>query len=219
MNTKFSKLILVTSLAFAGAAMAEQTIGIQTAAATAAKATARVAVSVVVPKVVILRVGASDATQSTVEFTVGVSPTVASAPGDSLAYTGGAIPPVFATTVATTNPTTAAGVLVADAWTNATNNAQVTCALSAHPTATYTAFAVGATTAAGVPGTDAITVSGSVLGHPGTSLTGCTSGATAPINKLTTLTGTYTYGFTGAAAATAASGSYGNLVTYTATTL
>jgi hypothetical protein len=216
MTTKLSKLFVATSLVFAGAAMAEQTIGIQTVAATPASARARVAVSVVVPKIVILRVGAADATQSTVVFTVGVNPAVAGTPGDNLAYTAGAIPPVFATTIATTNPTTTAGVLVADAWTNATNNAQVTCALTAHPTAGYTAFAVGAT-AAGVPGTDSITVVGSVLGHPGTSLTGCTSAAAAPIAKLTTLTGTYTYGFTDAA--TAAAGSYGNTVTYTATTL
>ncbi len=216
MKTKFSKLILATSLAFAGAAMAEQTIGIQTVAATPASARARVQVSVIVPKIVILRVGAADATQSTVEFTVGVSPAVTGAPGDNLAYTAGAIPPVFATTIATTNPATTAGVLVADAWTNAANNAQLTCALSAHPTIA-TGFAVGATTAAGVPGTDSITVAGSVLGHPGTSLTGCTTAATAPIAKLTTLTGTYTYGFTDAA--TTAAGSYGNTVTYTATTL
>jgi hypothetical protein len=216
MTTKLSKLFVATSLVFAGAAMAEQTIGIQTVAATPAIATARVQVSVVVPKIVILRVGDANATIATVAFTVAPNGAPAG-PGNSLAYTG-AIPPVFTTTVATTNPTGTTGVLVADAWTNATNGASLTCALSAHPTVGLTAFAIGATTAAGVPGTDTITVSGSVLGHPGANLTGCTgTPATAPIAKLSTLTGTYTYGFTGAA--TTAAGSYGNTVTYTATTL
>jgi hypothetical protein len=215
MNTKLSKLFVATSLVFAGAAMAEQTIGVQSAP-TVAKATARVDVSVVVPNIVILRVGVNDGSIASVAFTV--APTGGTLGTDSLTYTG-AVPPVFATpTIVMTNPPGSTGILITDAWTNATAGAQLTCALSAHPTIA-TGFAIGATTAAGVPGTDTITVSGTTaLAHPGANLTGCTGTfATAPITKLAPHAGTFTYAFTGAA--TTAAGSYGNRVTYTATTL
>jgi hypothetical protein len=217
MNIKFSKLsnlVVATSLVFAGAAMAEQTIGVQPVG-TVATARARVEVSVVVPKIVILRVGAADATISAVTFTVGASPAVAGAPGNNLAYTGGAIPPVFATTVATTNPTSAAGVLAVGAWTNRVGGATLSCTLGA--LAGATAFATGAT-AGGVPGTTDITVVGTTPAHPGANLTACDGATTTPIAALTTLTGTFTYATAFTASAIAA-GTYGNTVTYTATAL
>ena len=220
MNKQFKALSLamVVGLGLTGtAALAEQTIGVQTGATTAI-ATARVQVSVIVQKVVVLRVGNADATVPTVTFTVGPNPAVAGAPGNSLAYAG-AIPPVFGTTVATTNPVTAAGALTVGAWTNAAAGASLTCALSALGGAT--SFATGAT-AAGVPGTDDMTVT-SVAGatnlqHPTANLTGCTNASTAAIASLAVLGGTFTYG-TAFTATNLAAGTYGNTVTYTATTL
>ncbi|WP_422843654.1 hypothetical protein [Acidovorax sp. M2(2025)] len=203
-------LALATSLGHA-----EQTIGIQNAGATPAIATARVNVRVTVPKTVILRVGAADATISDVVFTYGVTPAVAGAPGNSLPYTG-AIAPTLATTVATTNPTTTAGVLTTGAWTNVSGGARLTCALSGTGGAT-TAFATGATVG-GVPGTADILVAGTTPAHPGTSLASCDGTISSTIAALTALSGTFTYSTAFTASAIAA-GSYGTTVTYTATTL
>ena len=195
-------------------AQAEQTIGIQNPGATPAIATARVNVRVTVPKIVILRVGAADATISDVNFTVGVTPAVTGAPGNSLAYSG-AIPPSLATTVATTNPTTTAGMLVTGAWTNVSGGANLTCALTA--LAGATAFAAGATVG-GVPGTDDIKVVGTTPAHPGASLTQCNGTASSRIAALSALSGTFTYS-TSFTATSISSGTFGNVVTYTATTL
>lgn len=218
MNKQLKALSLAigTVIALAsGGAMAEQTIGVQ-AAGTPAIATARVNVRVTVLKVVVLRVGAADATISDVNFSVGPNPAIAGAPANSLAYAG-TIPPAIGTTVATTNPVTAAGAVTVGAWTNGSGTL-LSCSLST--LAGATAFATGAT-AAGVPGTNDITVT-SVAGTgnlqtPGATLTSC-GASTSTIAALTTLGGTFTYG-TSFTAANLAAGIYGNTVTYTATTL
>lgn len=218
MNKQLKALSLaigtVMALASSGA-MAEQTIGVQPAG-TPAIATAHVNVRVVVQKVVVLRVGAADATISDVTFSVGPTAAISGVPGDSLGYVG-AIPPVMGTTVATTNPATAAGVVTVGAWTNGSGTL-LSCSLSA--LAGVTPFATGAT-AAGVPGTTDITVT-SVAGAgnlqtPGATLTAC-GASTSTIASLTTLGGTFTYG-TAFTPGSLAAGTYGNTVTYTATTL
>lgn len=219
MNKQLKALSLAigTGLVLASSgAMAEQTIGVQPAG-TPAIATARVNVSVVVQKVVVLKVGPADGTPSAVTFTVGPNPAITGAPGNSLAYTG-AIPPVMATTVATTNPVSTTGAVAVGAWTNGSGTL-LSCSLSA--LAGATPFATGATTTAGVPGTTDITVT-SVAGAgnlqtPGATLTACGT-STSTIASLTTLGGTFTYG-TSFTAANLAAGTYGNTVTYTATTL
>ena len=221
MKKQFKILSLAAgiTLALTGtAALAEQTIGVQTVAATPAIATAKVNVRVIVPKIVILRVGAADGTTSDVDFTVGLSPAVTGAPGNSLAYTGGIPPTTLASTVATTNPPSTAGALTVGAWTNGATGATLTCALSA--LANATGFATGAT-AGGVPGTTDITVT-SVAGaanlqHPGTTLTACNGTTTSTIPRLTTLGGTFTYALLPTNLASMATGTYGNVVTYTAT--
>ena len=199
------------------AALAEQTIGVQTVAATPAIATAKVNVRVIVPKIVILRVGDLGAT-STVDFTVGFSPAVGGTPGNSLTYGGGIPPTTLASTVATTNPTSIAGVLIVGAWTNASGTL-LTCALSALA-GTPSGFATGAT-ALGAPGTNDITVTSGVVGtdlqHPGTSLTGCNGTTNTAIPRLTPLGGTFTYALAATNLASMATGTYGNVVTYTAT--
>ena len=171
---------------------------------------------IVVAKYVQLRVGNADASLPTVSFNVALSPVFGA--GNNQAYNAGAVPPTFATSVATTNPASAAGTLVVAAVTNVTGTL-LTCTLS--PLGIFTAFAVGAT-AAGIPGTSDITVTSTAgatnLQHPSASLTGCTSGSTAAIPSLTPLGGSFTYGTSFSANALKA-GSYGNTVTYTATTL
>ena len=217
MRKHYNKPSLIVGAALALVAtfaQAEQTIGIQNPGATPAIATARVNVRVTVPKIVILRVGAADTTVSDVNFTVAVTPAVPLAPNNSLAYSG-SIAPSLGTTVATTNPTTTAGVLATGAWTNVLGGAKLTCALTA--LAGATAFAPGATTG-GVPGTDDIKVAGTTPAHPGASLTQCDGTTNSTIGTLNALAGTFTYSTTFTATAIN-SGTYGNIVTYTATTL
>ena len=217
MRKHYNKPSLIVGAALALVAtfaQAEQTIGIQNPGATPAIATARVNVRVTVPKIVILRVGNADTSVSDVNFTVAVTPAVTGAPNNSLPYSG-SIAPSLGTTVATTFPTTTAGVLATGAWTNVVGGAKLTCALTALPGATP--FAAGAT-AAGVPGTDDITVVGTTPAHPGGSLTQCNGTANSPIAALNALAGTFTYSATFTATGIN-SGTYGNIVTYTATTL
>lgn len=194
-------------------AQAEQTIGIQNPGATQAIATAHVNVRVTVPKIVILRVGNADATTSDVNFTVGVTPAVTGAPGNSLPYSG-SIAPGLNTTVATTNPVTALGDVTTGAWTNVVGGAKLTCTLGALSGAT--AFASGPTSG-GVPGTDDITVVGTTPAHPGATLTQCNNTANSTIAALSPLTGKFTYA-TAFAATNINAGIYGNTVTYIATT-
>jgi hypothetical protein len=194
--------------------LAEQTIGVQ-AGATTAIATARVNVRVTVPKVVILRVGDANATVSDVDFTIGVGTGVPAAVGNSQAYTGAIAPAGGAVTVATTNPTTTAGVLTVQVWTNASAGASLTCALTA--LAGATPFATGAT-AAGVPGTNDISVVSGTL-HPTGNLAGCNGTLTqAATAALTVNNNTFTYG-TSFTPSAINSGIYGNIATYSATTL
>lgn len=219
-HLKIASLSLGIALALTGtAALAEQTIGVQTVAATPAIATAKVNVRVIVPKIVILRVGAADGTVSDVNFTVGLNPVVLGAPGNSLAYTAGPIPPGLTSAVATTNPATAAGALTVGAWTNGATGATLSCALTALG-GTTAPFATGAT-AAGVPGTSDITVA-SVAGagnlqHPGPTLAACDGTTTSAIARLAPLSGTFTYALLATNLALMATGTYGNIVTYTAT--
>lgn len=226
MNKQLNALSVVigTVIALAGAsASAEQTIGVQSpafvapaTAGPAAVATAKVQVSVVVQKVVVLRVGNADTTVSAVTFTVGPNPAI-TPPVASQSFTG-TIPPAMSTTVATTSPTSLAGVLTVGAWTNASGGASLSCSLGGLTGATP--FATGAT-ASGVPGTTDITVT-SVTGAanlqtPGATLTAC-GVSTSAIASLATLGGTFTYG-TAFTAGSLVAGTYGNIVTYTATTL
>ena len=177
-------------------------------------ATAQLKFNIAIAKYVMLRVGNADASVSAVTFTVAPNPTLAA--GNSQAYTG-ATPPALATTVASTNPTTGAGALTVAAYTNVAGTT-LTCSLG--PLAGATSFAAGAT-AGGVPGTNDITVTSGALGtvqHPGSSLAACNGTTTTAIANLTTMTGSFTYAATFTPASLAA-GTYGNTVTYTATTL
>jgi hypothetical protein len=215
MKQLLKPLALATGLALsATGALAEQTIGYQTTGP--ANATAHVNVRVIVPKIVILRVGAADATVPDVTFTGALNPAIALT-GDSQAYTAGAIPPVWGSpTIARTNPAGADGVIAVGAWTNG-SGATVTCTRGL--LAGATTFATGAT-AAGVPGTSDITVASVVgagnLQHPGLTLNGCDVATSTALTARTTYGGTFTYG-SSLTWANLNAGTYGNTITYTAT--
>ena len=94
----------------------------------------------------------------------------------------------------------------------------LTCSLGALSGATAL---VSGSTAAGVPGQSDVTVVSGAAGtvqHPGGSLSGCNGSASTSLPMMNNLTGTFTYtpGFTPTAVN---AGTFGNVVTYTATTL
>lgn len=170
--------------------------------------------NIAVGKFVSLRVGSADATVSDVNFAVDFSPVRPA--GNSQAYSGSIAPGLMVTTT-TTNPTSTSGALAVAAYTNVTGT---TLACTLGPLAGATALVSGAT-AAGVPGRSDIVVGSGGAGtvqHPGTSLDACTGAVTTPIPMMTNMTGTFTYS-TGFAPTGVLAGTYGNTVTYTATTL
>lgn len=170
--------------------------------------------NIAIGKYVSLRVGNADASVSDVNFTVGFNP--ARAVGNSQAYAG-SIAPSLVVGSATTNPATAAGVLQVAAFTNMSGTV-LTCSMGA--LAGATALASGAT-AAGVPGQSDITVTSGGAGtvqHPGGSLVGCNGATSTSLPMMSNLTGSFTYvpAFT---PTSVNAGTFGNVVTYTATTL
>ena len=170
--------------------------------------------SITVGKYVSLRVGNADTSVSDVNFSVGCSP--ARVVGNSQAYSG-SIAPSLVVNTATTNPTTTAGVLQVAAFTNMSGTL-LTC--SACVLSGATALSVGGTTA-GVPGRSDITVTSGGTGtvqHPGGSVAGCDGSTSSSLPMMSNLTGTFTYvpAFTPTAVN---AGTFGNVLTYTATTL
>ena len=174
-------------------------------------ANAKLNFNIAIGKYISLRVGNADATQSDVTFTV--VPSLAIGNGNSLPYAAG-IPLALNTSVATVNPVSTAGVLNVAAFSNVTG-AALTCANTL--LGTNTPFAIGAT-AAGIPGTSDIKVASAAGGvqHPGTDLSACNGVISSALPALTALNGSFTYSTTFAPGSLAA-GTYGNIVTYTAT--
>ena len=213
--TKLSTLRLAAvagSAALCGAAaLAGQTIGIQPVG-TPASATASVNIRVLVPKIVILRVGNAGSIPQ-VDFSYALTGLAA---GNSQAYSGN-VPPVsgdFALTIARTNPAGATGDVTVGAWTN-TAGTTVTCQTAALGGAT----AFGGANAPALADIAVTTGGGTPLGHPGATLAGCDGTTTAALTERTTYSGTYTYApAAGFNPATVNPGTYGAVVTYTATT-
>lgn len=181
-------------------------------------ASARLDFNIAIGKYVMLRVGDANTSQTTVTMTVNLNPSLGS--GNSLPYSG-VFPTTtpstkFSKTVTSTNPSTA-GVIPVAAFTN-TSGTILSCLLS--PLGATTPFNVGPTSASGIPGTSQIFVTSATgaanLQTPSPSLTGCTNGSTQPITLLTLMGGSFTYS-ANFAADTVAAGTYGNIVTYTAT--
>lgn len=202
LQLKALSLALGAATLMAGTAWGEETTGIQPFG-TAAIAAARLNVRVVVPNIVVLKVGSAGGTIDTVQFNVGVSGYTLGV--NSQAYTG-TIPP-------TLSVTPGAGPVSVGAWTNAAAGASVVCALSS----------LMGNTALPSGGVDITVASGGAgnLTHPGgasTTLALCDGATTSSIASLTTLGGSFSYG-TSAPVTGYVAGNYGNVVTYTATTL
>lgn len=183
-------------------------------------ASARLDFNIAIGKYVMLRVGDANASTTTVAFKVDLNPSLGS--GNSLSYSG-AFPTSspstkMSKTVVTANPVTTTGVIPVAAFTN-TSGTLLSCLLT--PLGTTTPFNVGPTSASGIPGTNQIFVTSAAgatnLQSPSPSLTGCTNGSTQPLTLLTLMGGSFTYS-ANFAADTVAAGTYGNIVTYTATT-
>jgi hypothetical protein len=182
-------------------------------------ASAKLDFNIAIGKYVMLRVGDANATLTTITMTVDLNPALGS--GNSLAYSG-AFPTSspstkFSKTVVSTNPS-AGGVIPVAAFTNISGTT-LSCLLT--PLGATTPFNVGPTSVSGIPGTSQIFVTSAAgatnLQSPSPSLTGCTNGSTQTITLLTLMGGSFTY-TANFAADTVAAGTYGNIVTYTATT-
>lgn len=202
MKLKAIAVVVLGGTCFTPFSMAEQTIGIQ-APGTAASATAKLNVKVVVPNIVVLKVGSTGATVDNVQFDVGAT---GFSDGNSQTYSG-AIPPSLNVTPSNTN-------VAVGAWTNAASGANLVCALGTHPSVTTALPSSGADITVTSGGSGNVT-------HPGgnsATLASCDGSTTSSIASLTTLGGNFNFG-TATAVTGYTAGTYGNQVTYTATTL
>lgn len=182
-------------------AIAESTYGYNAAGTGSVTATARVNLQVTVAKLILLRVGSTNAAVDTLAWTVGKSipavPTTPATGNNTAVDWSGAAP----TTPALANP---AAVNVF-AWTNATTPT-INCAVGA-----WTGPAGGPTNA-----NFTVAVGGATpVPHPGANLGACAS-TNFTANSL--LTGTWTYAL-GGTPGTWPAGVYSTTVTYTATGL
>lgn len=189
--------VLATGL-LAGAASAESTYG--TGNGANVRATARLALSVEVPKLIVLRVGAAGAGQTTVTWNVNASipgpPAVAPVTGNNQAFNWGATTPTFATAVAGAN------AVQVRAYTNALG-------------ATLSCTAPTWNTAGGPPNANfTVTSTGAALTHPGANLGACGS---RTIARGAVRASTWTYNLSNAGAVGWRAGTYTATVTYTAT--
>lgn len=217
MKPAWAKRLVIACLLTAQGAFADQNTA--TGNTGSISASAKLDFKIAIGKYVMLRVGDANTTQTTVTMTVDLNPALGS--GNSLAYAG-ALPTSspstkMSKTVVSTNPSTG-GVIPVAAYTNVTGTV-LSCFLS--PFGAATPFNVGATSVSGVPGTNHIFVTSAAgasnLQSPSPSLTGCTNGSTQALTLLTLMGGSFTYSANFAADSVAA-GTYGNIVTYTATT-
>ncbi len=189
------------ALAYAGHALAESQYGFSSTGTGTVTATAKVNLSVVIPKLILLKVGSSNAVQDTVTWNAAL--TIPPTPGTTPTATANNVQVPWDGTAPTVAVTPTGNVLAVAAWTNA-GTANINCAVGAWspatggpPNANFTVTAAGATP---VP-------------HPGGNLGACASTTLTP-NTL--LSGTWTYNLTGAATGFSA-GTYTGSVTYTAT--
>lgn len=204
-----TKLLVIAVAAAAGigssgSALADSTYGFSGNGSGAVSATAAVTVNIKVPKVIVLRVGAIGAIQSTVDFVA--APDIQTAPG-VVATTGGAnAQPAAWNAVAPALNVTGGTSLTAYLWHNNNGNAQLTCSASA--------LAAGA----GFTLADILVSNGGLgLGHPGADATCGTTVAGLARNTLHNASWAYSVNAAGLTAANP--GAWTTTITYTATTL
>ncbi|RDI21260.1 hypothetical protein [Pseudacidovorax intermedius] len=186
---------LLSVVCFGTPARAESTYGYASSGSGTLTATGRVNLSVTVPKLILLRVGAANATQSSLTwaptFSIQNGPTSPNN-GNNTAINWNAAAPTLAVG---SQPS----ALTVAAWTNA-GVGTLSCA-------------VGAWSAAGGPPNSSFAVSGSgTLAHPGGDLGACSS-STIASNVLAS--GSWTYTLNGTPTSWTA-GAYSATVTYTA---
>lgn len=177
-----------------GSALAESTYGFSSAGNGTVTANAHVNLSITVPKLILLRVGSANTTD-TVSWTLAANiPSVPTA-----AVNGNNTAVDWDGTAPTLTPSTPAALNVY-AWTNAAT-ATINCA-------------VGAWSAPGGPANADFTVNVTgTLSHPGANLGAC---ASTSFSSNALVSGTWQYALGGTPASWAA-GTYTNTVTYTAT--
>ena len=202
MTTQFSKLFLAATVAAltTSAAMAD---GYSAAGTGTVTATAKVTINVNVPKLILLRVGADNATVDTLTFAPTVSiPGAPTTPADgnnvNAPWTGAA--PIF------TAPT--AQTLTAFAWTNSSGGGQL--GLASVETAGATSL-----TAANILVTPTV-VTGALPAHPASTTTNANFGT---FTRNTVHSSTWAYTVDGTALTASTPGAYTQTTTYTATSL
>jgi hypothetical protein len=183
-----------------GNALAEASYGYDSTGSGTVNATASVKITVTTPKLVVLRVGGTNTTQTSLDFVLSPSipavPTVPSATGDSQAVDWTGTAPTFTAA--------AVGAVTAYLWHNNSGNASLSCSVT-------TAFA------GTLADTDVLVASGAGMAHPGAN-TSCATPTTG-LARNTVYTGTWTYSLKASVLTSAMPGSDFEVVTYTATTL
>ncbi|MGE8493105.1 hypothetical protein [Comamonas sp.] len=201
-HPKLNALALGTALALActGHALAESQYGFAATGSGTVTATAKVNLSVVIPKLILLKVGTTNATQDTVSWAASL--TIPGTPATTPTATANNVQVPWDGTAPTVTTTASGNVLNVAAWTNA-GSATINCAM-------------GTWSATGGPANTSFTVTSggtTPLPHPGANLGSC---ASTTISTNTLMSGTWTYALTGSASSWTA-GTYTNAVTYTAT--
>ena len=200
---RFAQLTTALALALgAGAAMAESQYGYAASGTGTVTAQARVNLQVTVPKLILLRVGSTNATQDTLAWTaaLGINPgptTPVNGNNTQVDWDGSA--PVAGSV---TNP----AALSVWAWTNASGGGSLSYAA--------TAFAANGPTLADV----GVTATGLVHPTPATALA-ATSATPTTFTRNAVATGSWAYALSPTNVANWAAGSYSSTVTYTATSL
>ena len=201
-HPKLNALALGAALALAcsGHALAESQYGFAATGSGTVTATAKVNLSVVIPKLILLKVGTTNATQDTVSWAASL--TIPGTPATTPTATANNVQVPWDGTAPTVTTTPSGNVLSVAAWTNA-GTATINCAMGAW------------SSAGGPPSTNfTVTAGGATpLPHPGANLGAC---ASTSFTSNTLLSGTWTYALTGTASSWTA-GTYTNAVTYTAT--
>jgi hypothetical protein len=204
---RLATVAAVSTLFCSGLAQADSGYGYQTTITNAASAQATLRINVNIPKLILLRVGDAN-TQNALTFTA--TPAVTTNPaapsvGNNQAADWDAAAPTFTTTPATS-------AVTASIWHNNSALASLTCAVT-------TPF----TGPMGLVAADVTVTSAGALTHPGgaSTNTGSCDGttATAAIARNAVQTGTWTFGVSPTALATAPATSAFQVLTYTATTL
>ena len=192
-------IVMLAGMLTSATAIADSTYGHNAAGTGPVSATAHAKVTVKVPLLVLLRVGSPGAVIDELTFTA--APTGMTTDGDSQAISWDGTAPVF------TSSATPGDTLNAYGWTNAPNNAELTCNVLA-------ADAFDA--ASGLTSADVTVTSSGALAHPGADTT---CGGATTITKNTLMAATWTYAVSPTALQNAAAGTHSEIITYTATTL